>query len=64
MKLATTPAKYDPADQARLRGALEQADAENLKRGAAQPFLLLSKPDGTVGKLTVNGSGVVTWTAL
>ena len=29
-----------------------------------QPYLLLSKPDGTVGKLTVNGSGVVTWTAL
>jgi hypothetical protein len=62
--LAAAPAKYDPADQARLRGALERADAENLKRGTAQAFLLLAKPDGTVGKLTVNGSGVVVWTAL
>ncbi len=64
MKLAAAPARYDPADQARLRGALERADAQNLKRGAAQPYLLLSKPDGTVGKVTVDGSGVLVWTAL
>ncbi len=64
MRLAAAPARYDPADQARLRGALEQADADNLKRGVALPHLLLTKPDGTVGKLTVNGAGAVIWTAL
>jgi hypothetical protein len=64
VKLASAPAQYDPADQARLRGALERADADNVKRGVAQPFLLLSKPDGTVGKLTVNSAGALVWTAL
>ena len=64
MKLAAAPIQYDPADQARLRGALEQADTQNLKRGAALPYLLLAKPDGTVGKLTVNSSGALAWTAL
>lgn len=64
MRLAAAPARYDAADQARLRGALEQADAENLKRGVALPFVLLSKPDGTVGKLAVDGSGAVIWTVL
>ncbi len=64
MKLPAAPPSYDPADQSRLRGALERADEQTLKRGMAQPFLLLSKPDGTVGKLTVNSAGVLTWTAL
>jgi hypothetical protein len=64
LKLASVPAQYDAADQARLRGALERADGETLKRGVAQPFLLLSKPDGTVGKLAVDNAGVLSWTAL
>ncbi len=64
MKLAAPPPKYDPADQSRLRGVLERADADNLKRGVAQAYLLLSKPDGTVGRLTVDGTGAVIWTAL
>lgn len=64
MKLAPAPPQYDPADQARVRAEIERADRQNLKRGAAAPFLLLSKPDGTVGKLTVNSSGALSWTAL
>ncbi|HUO23649.1 MAG TPA: hypothetical protein VMU59_14125 [Caulobacteraceae bacterium] len=64
MKLAAAPARYDAADQARLRGALEQADADNLKRGVALPFVLLAKPDGTVGRLTVDSSGALIWTAI
>lgn len=64
MKLPAAPPLYDPADQSRLRGALERADEQTLKRGVAQPFLLLSRPDGTVGKLTVSNSGVLSWTAL
>ena len=64
VKLPKAPAAYDPRDQAQLRDAIERADAQNLKRGAATTYILLSKPDGTVGKLTVNGSGVLTWTAI
>lgn len=33
MKLANAPDKYDRDDQARMRGALERADDQNLKRG-------------------------------
>lgn len=64
MKLAPAPPVYDPADQARVRAEIERADGQNLKRGVAAAYILLSKPDGTVGKLTVNGSGVLTWTAI
>ncbi|MEI9890923.1 MAG: hypothetical protein WDN45_10420 [Caulobacteraceae bacterium] len=64
MKLAPAPLAYDAADQARLRAEVERADAQNLKRGVAATYLLLAKADGTVGKLTVNGSGVLVWTAL
>jgi hypothetical protein len=64
VKLATAPAAYDRGDQAQLRGALERADQQNLKRGTAEPFVLLSKPDGTVGRLSVDAGGTVVWTAL
>lgn len=64
MKLPAAPPLYDAADQGRLRGALERADEQTLKRGVAQPFLLLSKPDGTVGRLTVSNTGALSWTAL
>ena len=64
MKIAPAPPIYDPADQARMRAEIERADAQNLKRGVAASYLLLSKPDGTVGKLTVNSSGVLVWTAI
>jgi hypothetical protein len=64
VKLSSAPPLYDPADQVRLRAELERADAQNLKRGVAAPFLLLAKPDGTVGKLTVTSGGALVWTAL
>jgi hypothetical protein len=64
MKLAPAPPIYDAADQARVRAEIERADAQNLKRGVASTYLLLRKADGTVGKLTVNSSGVLTWSAL
>jgi hypothetical protein len=64
MKLATPPAKYDSSDQAQMRGTLEREDANNLKKGSSVPFILMSKPDGTVGRLTINGAGVPIWTAL
>jgi hypothetical protein len=64
MKLAPAPPQYDPADQTRMRAEIERADAQNLKRGVATTYLLLAKSDGAVGKLTVNSSGVLVWTAL
>jgi hypothetical protein len=64
LRLPKPPGQYDRDDQAQVRGALERADAQNLKRGVAVTYILLSKADGTVGKLTVNGSGVLTWTAI
>jgi hypothetical protein len=64
MKLATAPAKYDSGDQARVRAAVEDADRQNLKRGVAASFLLMTKPDGTVGRLTIDSSGTPIWTAL
>lgn len=64
MKLSAPPTQYDAADQARVRGDLERADNQNLKRGVAATYLLMTKPDGTVGKLTINSSGVPIWTAL
>jgi hypothetical protein len=30
----------------------------------AVTYILLSKADGTVGKLTVDGAGTLTWTAI
>lgn len=64
MKLAPAPATYEAADQARVRAEIERADAQNIKRGQAVTYVLLSKADGTVGKLTVSSSGVLTWTAI
>jgi hypothetical protein len=64
LKLPSAPGQYERDDQARMRGAIERADAQTLKRGVAVSYILLSKPDGTVGKLTVNGSGALTWTAI
>ena len=64
LKLPKAPGQYDRDDQAAMRGAIERADAQNLKRGVAVTYILLSKADGTVGKLTVNGAGVLVWTAI
>jgi hypothetical protein len=59
MKLAAAPAAYDRAEQAQMRGVLERADQQNLKRGIALPNMLLSSPDGKVWRLTINDSGVL-----
>ncbi len=64
MKLPVAPQQYDAGDQARLRGALERADDQSLKRGAAQPYLLLASPNGTVWKGVIDNSGALSWTAL
>lgn len=64
MKLPTPPFEYDRNDQSRMRGELEVADGQNIKRQSSVTYLLMSKADGTVGKLTINSSGTPIWTAL
>ncbi len=64
MKLSVAPPNYDQDDQARLRGALEQADRQTLKRGIAAPELLLRAPNGGVWRLTVSDGGVLGVTAV
>jgi hypothetical protein len=64
MKLAVAPAAYHREDQARMRGALERADDQNLKRGVAAAELLLSAPNGQVWRVTVSNSGALSATAL
>lgn len=69
MRLAAAPAKYDLADQARLRATIERADDANFKRGQdveLQPGQRLILPDTVTGDryLITVASGVLTATAL
>ena len=63
MKLPASPPKYDPANEAQTRAALERADGENVKKRVAQDGLYLrATDDGSTMKLTVTSAGVMTWT--
>lgn len=64
MKLAAAPKVYDQTDQAQMRRELLTADAENVKKARAVPFILLQRPDGTVGKLTVDNANALSFTPL
>jgi hypothetical protein len=64
VKLPVPPAAYDRADQAQVRGEIERADGLNAKRGAAQPAILLSSPDGTTWKGVIDNAGALSWTAV
>jgi hypothetical protein len=64
MKLPAAPPAYDQTDQAQMRREMLTADKENLKRQSSETYILMSKPDGTVGKLTINAGGTPIWTAL
>lgn len=69
MNLGSAPAKYDPADQSRLRNALSAADAQSLKRGqdielaGAAKLILQDTVTGARYAVTV-ASGLLTATAL
>lgn len=63
LRLPRVPSKggqSDPVNQA--FGLLEQADAQNLKRGQeiALPSLLLTADDGSTWRITVAGDGQLT----
>lgn len=63
MKLASAPPTYNSGDQAQMRRELLGADAQNIKRGAAEAALYLTATnDGSTMKMTVTSAGVVTWT--
>jgi hypothetical protein len=64
MKLPVPPAGYDVGDQARMRGQVELADSQSLKRMTAEPFILLRRPDGVVGRLTVDNANALHFTPL
>jgi hypothetical protein len=64
LKLAKAPEGYSASDQAQLRGQIEREDAQNIKKNTAVPHLLITKPDGTVGRLTIDSTGNPKWAAL
>jgi hypothetical protein len=64
MKLPIPPTAYDSGDQARTRGQIEQADAQNLKRLTAYDLILMRNAAGVVGEVRVNAAGQVIWSAL
>lgn len=63
MRLPTAPPDYSVADQARLRFALESADAANLKRGfdveMSAGRVILTSDNGTRYALVVSNAGVL-----
>ena len=68
MILSSAPASYDRADQARMREAIQRADAETLKRGrdlelGRGRLIVTDEATGLRYALRLN-SGTVTWTLL
>lgn len=69
MKLGNPAKQYDSGDQARMRGAIEQADAKNHKNdrdievGSGKRVILTDTTNGHRYALTV-AAGVLTLTAL
>jgi hypothetical protein len=61
MQLSRPGRNFDPQDEARVRAAIERADAENLKRGrdieVGGGRLILTSPDGTRFRLIVGNDG-------
>ena len=68
MKLSRPRPIYDPQDEAQVRVAIEQADAQNLKAGAdldnAGQRFVLPAPDGGKWLLGVSDSGALQTTRL
>jgi hypothetical protein len=69
MKLPRPRPSYDSQDEALTRSAIEQADAQNLKRGQTIELppgvgLIMTSPGGLRFQMGVSDAGVTTWTAL
>ena len=65
LTLPRAPVAYDAANEQSVRGLLEAADRDSLKRGrdldlgAAAAGLILVSPDGTRWRLTVGNDGAL-----
>lgn len=65
LTLPRAPGAYDPANEQSVRGLLEAADRDSLKRGrdldlgAPAAGLILVSPDGTRWRLTVGDDGAL-----
>lgn len=60
MNLPNPPGEYDQQDQAQTRSAIEQADARNVKAGAALDKLLFrDTADGTIKTVVVTSGAFV-----
>lgn len=64
MNLPRPSAKYDAANEAQMRSAIEREDARNLKKGGnilvGKGALVLTAPNGSLWQVTVSNSGVLT----
>lgn len=63
MRLAPAPPGYGRGDLDRTRRQIEQADAQNLKKGqdieVGSSRVILTSPNGTRYALTVDNAGVL-----
>lgn len=68
MKLPLPTLAYNKLAEQRRNGLIEQADAENHKRGRdveiGQGRLILTSPDGTRFEIEVDNAGTITATSL
>jgi hypothetical protein len=66
LTLPRAPRAYDPMNEQSVRGLIEAADRDSLKRGrdldlgAAAAGLILVSPDGARWRLTVGDDGALT----
>lgn len=68
MQLSRPGQAFDAQDEARVRAAIERADAENFKRGRDVEIgggrLILTSPDGTRFQVIVEDDGSLDTVAL
>ena len=70
LTLPAAPGAYDPRNEQTVRGLIEAADRDNLKRGrdidlgGAAAGLILVSPNGTRWRLTVGDDGALTTVGL
>ena len=68
MKLPLPTLAYNKLAEQRRNGLIEQADAQNHKRGRdveiGEGRLILTSPDGTRFKIEVDNAGTITATSL
>lgn len=64
MKIGAAPGSYDPADQAKVRKAIADADTQNFKKGQDVQLLrgerlILASPNGSRWLVGVSNAGAI-----